>query len=389
MTRTHPSFLQAPLSFALTLAASMAAAQPANAPGNHGLALPSRQRSARRRRPPVLQTRRGAPRLRVVAAVRTSVQPKSVEVSPDGRRLWVCNFGRVDQHNVYVYDADTLEQVGTVTFPGNAVETAFSPDGRVAYVSNFRRGVVEVIDTASLAVTDEIEVGANPKFMVVSPDGTSLYVALYTQEQVAVVDTVAGRVRQRLATGEQPRGMAMLPDGTLLVASFRSDFIQVFRDDRELRRFRTCPFPRHLQVTPDGERVVVTCTLGSIQTYAVATGHRRLIAPTGRNPRSLGLSADGRWAATANFHSSDVTLVDLASRTHRTSEVPRADQLVGLAVRLSQAPDGPPRLRVFATSWNNRRLFVLETVRPLPDAPAEDSTESTPSHARPGRLGRP
>lgn len=356
------------------LVPTLALAQPAVAPREGGSVAGSERsarRTGRRRRPPVLQTRRGAPRLRVVAEVRTSVQPKSVELSPDGRRLWVCNFGRLDEHNVYVYDAESLEQVGTVAFPGNAVETAFSPDGRVAYVSNFRRGVVEVIDTASLTVTGEIEVGANPKFMVVSPDGATLYVALYTQRQVAVVDTASGRVRRRLGTGEQPRGMAMLPDGTLLVASFRSDFVQVFgADGEERRRFRTCAFPRHLQLDATGRRLVVTCTLGSVQTYEVDTGYRRLIAPTGRNPRTLGVTPDGRWAATANFHSSDVTLVDLAGRRHRTSEVPGADQLVGLTMRLSQdGPEGAPRLRVYATSWNNRRLFVLEPVGPLPDAP--------------------
>ncbi len=322
--------------------------------------------------------------------MRTSVQPKSVELSPDGRYVWVCNFGRLDEHNVYVFDAESLEHVGTVTFPGNAVETTFSPDGRVAYVSNFRRGVVEVIDTVTLTVTGEIEVGANPKFMVVSPDGSTLYVALYTRQQVAVVDTAMGRVRRRLATGVQPRGMAMLSDGTLLVASFRSDFVQVFNaDGEEQRRFRTCPFPRHLQLDQTGRRLVVTCTLGSIQTYEVDTGFRRLIAPTGRNPRTLGISPDGRWAATANFHSSDVTLVDLATRQHRTSPVPGADQLVGLAIRLSQdGPEARARLRIYATSWNNRRLYVLEPIQRLPDAPlldratrpsVEESPEPTPT----------
>ncbi len=133
---------------------------------------------SRRRRPRVVRTRRGAPRLRIVGQARTSVQPKSVELSPDGSRVWVCNFGRVDEDNVYVYDADSLERVGKVEFPGNAVETAFSPDGTTAYISNFRRGVVEVIDTATRTVRPVSEVGANPRFMVVSPDGSRLYVAL-------------------------------------------------------------------------------------------------------------------------------------------------------------------------------------------------------------------
>ena len=336
-------------------------------------AAQSEDADARTRRPPVVTTRHGAPRLRVVAEARTSVQPKSAELSPDGRRVWVCNFGRIDEDNVFIYDADSLDLVGTIDFPGNAVETAFSPDGSTAYVSNFRRGVIEVIDTASFTVQREIEVGANPKFMVVSPDGKTLYAALYTQQRVAMVDLESGTRTRYLATGEQPRGMAMLADGTFLVASFRSDFIQVFAaNGDELRRFDVCDFPRHLQVGPDGERVAVTCTMGNISTYDIATGHRRVIARTGRNPRTLALSSDGRWAATANFHSSDVTLADLRTLRHRTSDVDGADQLVGLAVRLYESgPDGEPRLRIYATSWRNRRLFVLEPSAPLPPLPTE------------------
>ncbi|MCB9614150.1 MAG: YncE family protein [Sandaracinus sp.] len=320
-------------------------------------------------RTPVYRTSPGGPALRVVGEVRTGVQPKSVEVSPDGRRVWVCNFGQLDRDNVWVYDAETLDRVGVVEFAGNAVETAFSPDGTTAYVSNFRRGVVEVIDTATFSVRGEVRVGANPKFMVVSPDGATLYVALYSQRRVAVVDTARLELVRQLRTGTQPRGMAIRPDGSLLVASFRSDFVQHFdASGAEVARFDTCPFPRHLQLGTDPNQLFVTCTLGTIGVYDVSTGRRVGVSPTGRNPRSLGLSADGRFAATANFHSSDVSLTDFATRTHRTSEVPGADQLVGLALRVyGDGPEGRPRLRIFATSWNDHTLFVLEPTAPLPE----------------------
>lgn len=325
-------------------------------------------------REPAFRTRPGGLALRVVGEARTGVQPKSVEVSPDGRRVWVCNFGQLDRDNVWIYDAETLARVGVVEFAGNAVETAFSPDGATAYVSNFRRGVVEVIDTATLAIRGEVRVGANPKFMVVSPDGSMLYVALYTQRSVAVVDTARLELVRRLRTGVQPRGMAMRPDGSLLVASFRSDLVQHFdASGAELARFETCPYPRHLQLGPDPNRLFVTCTLGTIGVYDVSTGRRVGLSPTGRNPRSLGLSADGRFAATANFHSSDVTLTDFDTRTHRTSEVPGADQLVGLALRVyGDGPEGRARMRVFTTSWNDHTLFVLEPTEPPPEAPSPE-----------------
>ena len=80
--------------------------------------------AAAAQREPVFRTERGGPELSVITRAATGVQPKSVSVSPDGRRVVVCNFGRPDRDNVFVYDAETLEHTGTVTFAGNAVESA-------------------------------------------------------------------------------------------------------------------------------------------------------------------------------------------------------------------------------------------------------------------------
>src|SRR5688572_17339607 len=117
-------------------------------------------------------TRYGGPRLEVLRRVASGVQPKSVRVSPDGRRVYVCNFGRPDRENVFVYDADTLERVGVIEFLGNAVETAFSPDGDTLYVSNFRENTLEVVDVDTLRVTNHVRLGARPKTIAPSPDGS-------------------------------------------------------------------------------------------------------------------------------------------------------------------------------------------------------------------------
>lgn len=314
-------------------------------------ATASAQPTERRR---VVRTHRGGPSLAVTGEVLTRALPKSVALSPDASHLWVCNFGRIDGESVFVYDSTSLEHVGTVEFEGNAVETTFSPDGAFAYVTNFRRGMVEVIDTTTYEVVREVRVGANPKTMVASPDGERLYVALYTQRRVAVLNTSTWQVDRLLITGRQPRGMVMM-EGNLYVASFRSDFVQVFdAEGEEQARFDTCAFPRHLELGGEGQ-LLVSCTLNAVHSYDALTGALRMVARTGRNPRTLAVSEDGRWAVTANFAEGDITLVDLENLTHRTSEVENASRLVGIAILPSE--DGS--FRVFATSWDNRRLYVL------------------------------
>jgi hypothetical protein len=96
--------------------------------------------------------------------------------------------------------------------------------------------------------------------------------------------------------------------------------------------------------------VRVPATLGF---YDANTGRRFGIGSLHRNPRTIDISHDGRWVASANFGSSDVSVVDTVNHLHRSHEVPGANQIVGLAVHPG------PALRIYATSWRTGQLFVL------------------------------
>lgn len=325
----------------------------------------------------MLQTESGAFELRVVARVATNNEPKSVSVSPDGKLLAVCNFGKTDGDNVYLFDAQTLERKGAISFDGNAVESVFASDGKTLYVSNFNRHKVMELDLPSLSVRREISVHNNPKFMALSADGRFLFVASWSAKRLSVIDVERGEVVRTRRTGVHPRGIAVHPDGRVAVASFNDRLVQVFDEgaDNELLRIRTCPFPRHLQIDPKRDRLFVTCTLGNISWYGLSDGYRRGFSRTGRNPRTLGLSRGGRWAATANFHSSDVSLADVELMRYRTSRVPDADRLVGLAIHPGKG------LRVYVTSWGTAELIVLEPVEARSEEAESSASESRPVQA--------
>lgn len=320
-------------------------------------------------RPRVFRTERGGPELSVAARVRTGVQPKSVNVSPDGSRVVVCNFGRPDHDNVSVFDADSLAQVGSISFAGNAVETVFSADGQTLYVSNFRENLVDVIDFTSCqrasaaapcspAPRATITTGSLPKFMALSPDGRTLYVANWGDRSVSVVDVATLTETRRLPTLRHPRGMVVRPDGTLLAAAFHGDVVHVFAAgaSQESQRFPMCELPRHLLLSPDGATMYVTCSMGHVGFYDATSGARLGIGTLGRNPRSIAITADGRYIGAANFTSSDVSLVDTVSRTHRTYPVPGASRIVGLAMHPRSTP-----IRLYATSWDTNELILLRS----------------------------
>ncbi len=322
--------------------------------------------AAERRRPPGSSTRPGGPRLRVALRVRTGSQPKSVTSSPDGSRVVVCHFGNRQGDNVGIYHAETLDRVGTIDFNGNAVESVFSPDGATLYVSNFRRHVVHAIDPESWTIRGEVRVGRHPKWMVVSPDGARLFVANWASGSVSVVDPAQMVELERLPAGRHPRGMAVARDGALYVAAFEDHVIRRFDppDYREGAQLETCRFPRHLMLSPDDSRVYMSCSSNrQVQWQLTESGARVGFVPVGENPRSIDMTPDGRWIATADFDSDSVSLIDTVGLTHRRNTVRTADRFVGVAIR-RRSP-----LRVYATSWNTAELYAL-----APDEPVEIET---------------
>ena len=313
------------------------------------------------RRRPAPSTTVGAPLLRIADQARTGSQPKSVYVSPDGSRVYVCNFGRPNQDNIRVHNATSLDLIGTIEFEGNCVELAFSPDGNTIYASNFRRNMMEVIDAGSLTVRAEVDVGHSPKTIVVSDDGNTIYVANDFDSSVTVVNARRLAVTGTIRTGHVPRGMAVGDNGRLYVASFNEHFIQEFdtRDrNREVRRIRTCRYPRSIALSNDESRLYVSCSCcRALAWYDLSSGSREGYARVGHNPRTIDMSTDGRFIAVADFDSSTVSLVDTVGMTHRINYVRGSDQIVGIAIRPG------PGLRIYATSWNNNRLFTLVPAR--------------------------
>lgn len=308
----------------------------------------------------------GGPPLEITRRVRTGVQPKSIAMSPRGDRLYVCNFGLAGRRNVSVYDAHSLEEVGQIDFPGNAAEATVSADGATVYVSNFGRSRIEVVDAQTLRVTDEIKVGSNPKFMVIDHGRRILYVSNWSSRSVSAVDLDRARVDHTLRTGRRPRGMALLDDGTLLVGAMWDHRVQVYapghaRPDRE---FDACENPRHLMLSPDQSRLYVSCSGDRLlRWFDPQTGEVLGESPTGRNPRTIGVSDSGRFVAIADFSGSTVSLVDLRAMHHRTHPVARTKQIVGLAV----APGD--LLRIFVTSWLTNELIELRPVALSSDGP--------------------
>lgn len=293
----------------------------------------------------------------LVGRAHTAPQPKSATISPDGREVWVAGFGRMDVENLEVFDAATLERRAVLSIRGNPVEILFDRAGRRAYVSSFAAARVMEVDVTSRAILRELPAGLDPKMMALSPDERTLYVVNWRSDDVSAVDLASGTVRFEMETGHNPRGIVVLPDGRVLVSSTDADVVHEFGPDgAERRRLRACNFPRDLVLSADSASVHVSCSgLSAVTTYRIADWERTAFATTGRNPRSMDGSPDGRWLAVANFDGRNVTFVDHTGQTTATVTPRRAGRIVGVTVG-----PGATAPRVYATSWDTRELLAFE-----------------------------
>ncbi len=301
------------------------------------------------------------PHLEVQAVERTGSMPKGVTLSPDGLRAYVTNFGELNHKNVMVYDAKTLALTDTINVPGNVVESVLSPDGATLYVSNFRRGSVQFIDLQTKAVTHEIKTGENPKVLALSPDGKTLFAANWSSNSVAQIDTEKAQVVRMLSAGRQPRGMAIASNGTLYVANFWGESIDVFTGMGPLgsaeptrTRAKTCKVPRHLALSPDERTLYVSClTASQLVAYDVSTMTVTHRAQIGRAPKSISVSADGKYVYSADYGDSrSVTVVDTTDFTARVFPVPGMDRGSGVVVY----PDGKHAL---VTGWYDSHVYLV------------------------------
>jgi YVTN family beta-propeller protein len=132
--------------------------------------------------------------------------PEGFDVSPDGRELWAAHSR---DGGVSIVNLEQKKVVGTIdlqTKRSNRLK--FTPDGRLALVSDLDAGEVLAIDVATRKVTKHIPLGKMVEGILMQPDGARAYVAVNGDNYVAVLDLKSLTVTGRIETGKGPDGMA-------------------------------------------------------------------------------------------------------------------------------------------------------------------------------------
>ncbi len=139
--------------------------------------------------------------------------PTGVVVSPDGKKVYVTNYG---DKTVSIIDTATKAVITAVSVEKGPKEIAVTPDGTKVYVANSDGGSISVIDTATNSVTNTVKVGGAPFGVAVNPAGTKAYVTNNDKyfSTVSIIDISTDKVTATIPVGPNPAGVAVTPDGT-------------------------------------------------------------------------------------------------------------------------------------------------------------------------------
>lgn len=244
----------------------------------------------------------------VVDTIAVGNQPEAVAVTPDGRQVWVVAAAEIDVIETArdkVAASIPFNQNGNQAFPNSVI---FSPDCRLAYVVNaqigpsFGFGGVLVIDRATYAILDTIQVGNDARSIAITPNGRRLYVTNAADGTVSVIDTKTNTVLDTIGGPGTAQVPAVTPNGeyvyvvfgdldAVLVIDTASDAVKATIQWNTL----TSCSAFGVAIAPDGRRAYVTCTeSNNISVIDTATNTIVNTIPLNESPFAVAVGPYGR-----------------------------------------------------------------------------------------------
>jgi YVTN family beta-propeller protein len=141
--------------------------------------------------------------------VKVGAGPEGLDLSPDGRTLWTAHSRDGGISIIDVASARVTHTFDAKTQRSNRVK--FTPDGRLALVSDLAAGELAVFDTREYTQRARIKLGRTPTGVLVASGGEQAFVAVSGDDRIAVIDLKTLSVSRTIATGKQPDGMAWVP----------------------------------------------------------------------------------------------------------------------------------------------------------------------------------
>ncbi|MFP4228560.1 MAG: YncE family protein [Salinivenus sp.] len=271
-------------------------------------------------------------------------------VAPDGEHWYVSIAHGKPYGRVAKYETGTNEEVGTATVGMFPATMEISSVTGLLHVANFdlhgemEPSTISVVDPETMTEVEQIETGIMPHGSRFAPDGRMHYSVGMMDGTLYEIDAVTREVTRTLPVGEdapKPTWVQPHPSEPLAYVALNGGdaVLEVNLSDWNVeRRFDTGEgtAPYNLDVTPDGETLVVTYK-GSGETgiWDLAAGERTAVLENSRTvTHGVVTTPDSRYAiVTAEGVGGEPGAVDVIDleENERTASVDVGQQAGGVA----------------------------------------------------------
>lgn len=141
-----------------------------------------------------------------------------------GGTFWVSTLGG----RLYKLDPATLDVLDSLELGGTPQRVAVSNDGSKVYIANEGGPDLQVVTTATKAVTS-VPVSGSPYGLALAPNGAEVWVAVRDEGRVERFSTATLLSLGNISVGGTPRNVAFSPDGTLVLIGTESNSILIRR----------------------------------------------------------------------------------------------------------------------------------------------------------------
>ena len=273
----------------------------------------------------------------VMATVPTGANPHEVYPSPDGRLAYVSDYGGAQGTSVTVIDLDTASATASWDIAPNRGPHGIwvSGDGAHVWVTTETSGTVTEIDAATGEVATVWHTGqAVSHQLIPTPDGAKLYIANIGSGSVTVITRATGDVVS-IPTGAGAEGIDVSPDGSEVWVTNRGDatvsVIDVASDTVTATFASGGLLPIRARFTPDGNEVWVSnANSNNVAVFDAATHALLATVEVGAIPVGLLMEPNGERVFVANTQDDFVTVIDRESR-EVTGRIETGDEPDGMA----------------------------------------------------------